>query len=205
MAEDGPKTLAPAVTQHPDGTWRVSLDVLGVEGSGATQEEAMAAFGAAFQSVLESPEAGEKLRAAGLGGGGRGGGSDDDGGVRRAPPPPVPGARDAMEGLRSVTAADFDAAVLAASPRAVLVDFWADWCAPCIALAPVLREVSVELADRLEIVKVDVEAHPELSERFGVLAMPTLLLLVDGAEAARMVGSQPKDVILGRLEGLLAR
>jgi thioredoxin 1 len=199
MAEDSPNALSPSVTQHPDGTWRVSLDDLGIEGSGPTQEDAMAAFGAEFQAMLESPAAVERLRAAGLGGD-RGSG---DGGSRPSPPPPVPGARAAMAGLRSVTAADFDAVITAAAPRAVLVDFWADWCAPCVALAPVLRELSVELADRLEIVKVDVEAHPELSERFSVLGMPTLVLLVGGAEASRIVGSHPKDVLLARLASAL--
>lgn len=91
--------------------------------------------------------------------------------------------------IMNVTEATLDQEVLAAAGP-VLLDLWAPWCAPCRALAPILKKISVEYQGSLRIAKVDVEQHPEVQRRFGVRGIPTMILFRDGAEAARAVGSK---------------
>ncbi len=100
---------------------------------------------------------------------------------------------------REVTDQTFDQEVLK-SDRPVLVDLWAEWCAPCKMLAPIVEQLSVELADRLEVVKLDVDANPATAMRYGVQSIPTLLLFKDGQEVERLVGYMPKDRLLSRLQ-----
>tara|TARA_A100001391_G_scaffold201546_1_gene188852 strand:- start:24152 stop:24475 length:324 start_codon:yes stop_codon:yes gene_type:complete len=90
--------------------------------------------------------------------------------------------------MRNVTEQDFDDVVLN-NAKPVLVDFWAPWCAPCKALAPTLDELANEYADEVEVVKVDIDANPALAERFGVQGIPLLMIVKDGAECARTVGT----------------
>lgn len=89
---------------------------------------------------------------------------------------------------------------IAASTVPVLVEFGAEWCPPCHAMAPVLAEVASEYGDRLRILIVDADADPALTARFGVMGLPTLLLFRDGEVAARLVGARGK----GRLTQELA-
>ncbi|RIH83767.1 Thioredoxin [Calidithermus terrae] len=81
----------------------------------------------------------------------------------------------------------------------VLVDFWATWCAPCRAVAPVLEELSRELAGKLKVVKLDVDRHPLPASAYGVQSVPTLILFKDGQPAERIVGALPKAALLARL------
>lgn len=85
--------------------------------------------------------------------------------------------------------ADFDRAVGTSLP--VLIDLWAPWCGPCRTLAPGIEEASRTLAGRLKVVKVNVDEAPEISARFGVQGIPTLLILRQGKPVARQVGAVP--------------
>ncbi len=87
------------------------------------------------------------------------------------------------------------------SQEPFLVDFWAPWCGPCRALAPSLEELGSEFAGRASIAKLNVDDNPDAAERYGVRAIPTLILFKDGDEKERLVGAQPKQ----RIEALLNR
>lgn len=102
-----------------------------------------------------------------------------------------------------VTDADFELNVLQ-SEKPVLVDFWADWCGPCHMVAPVLNEIAGENKDKLTIAKLDVDANPEVSRRYGILSIPSMLLFVDGVEKVRIVGARGKAQILSEIQPYLS-
>lgn len=86
----------------------------------------------------------------------------------------------------------------------VLVDLWAPWCGPCRMVAPILEQIAVERAGRLKVVKVNVDELPQVSARYGVQGIPTLLLLEGGREIARQVGAAPKAALIRWLDEQLA-
>jgi thioredoxin 1 len=74
-----------------------------------------------------------------------------------------------------------------------LVDFWAPWCAPCHMVSPIVEEIGVENPDKLKVVKLNVDNAPEIAARYGIRAIPSLLLFKNGEVAARTIGAQPKE------------
>ena len=86
--------------------------------------------------------------------------------------------------VKSLTEASFDAEIAAAG-KLVLIDFMADWCAPCKQIAPMIEEIAETYADTLFVGKIDADADPEIAKRYGIRGLPTLLLLKDGAEVDR--------------------
>ena len=100
-----------------------------------------------------------------------------------------------------VTDADFAQQVLGAS-EPVLVDFWAEWCAPCKAMDPILDDLSVELAGRIKIVKLDVADNPGITAQYNVRNMPTMIVFRDGQPADMKVGAgQSRVQLIKWLEG----
>jgi thioredoxin 1 len=94
----------------------------------------------------------------------------------------------------AVTTQTFDHEVLQ-SETPVLVDFWAEWCGPCHAVAPVLDKIVEERSGELKLVKVNIDEEHELQQRYGVMSIPTMILFKDGEPAAAVVGAQPKSAI----------
>jgi thioredoxin 2 len=91
--------------------------------------------------------------------------------------------------------ADFDA-VVAATRLPVLVDFWAAWCGPCQAMAPAFKQAAHQLAGKALLVKVNSDQNPQLSARFGIRSIPTLVRLQDGQETRRQAGAVPAAAIV---------
>lgn len=85
----------------------------------------------------------------------------------------------------------------------VLADFWAPWCGPCKMIAPVLEELDSEMGDKVKIVKIDVDDNQETAAKFGVMSIPTLLVLKDGEVVDKVVGFQPKEALAERLNSHL--
>ena len=94
----------------------------------------------------------------------------------------------------AVTGATFEAEVLQ-SDVSVLVDFWAEWCGPCHAVAPVLDRIVEEHAGELKLVKVNIDEEQDLAQRYGVMSIPTVILFKDGEPSAAVIGAQPKGAI----------
>jgi thioredoxin 1 len=97
----------------------------------------------------------------------------------------------------AVTTDTFDGDVLR-SGTPVLVDFWAEWCGPCHAIAPVLDQIAEERSD-LKVVKLNIDEEPEIAQRYGVMSIPTLILFKDGEPSAAAVGAMPKSMLEERL------
>ncbi len=91
-----------------------------------------------------------------------------------------------------VTDASFDAEVLKAEGP-VLIDFWAEWCPPCHAIAPSLEELSQELAGQVRIAKLNIDDNPRTAIKYGVRSIPTLIIFKDGEPTALQVGAAPKS------------
>jgi thioredoxin 1 len=94
----------------------------------------------------------------------------------------------------AVTESTFEQEVLS-SDTPVLVDFWAEWCGPCHAVAPVLDKIVEEREGELKLVKVNIDEEQGLAERYGIASIPTMVLFKDGEPAAAAIGAQPKSAI----------
>jgi thioredoxin 1 len=107
-----------------------------------------------------------------------------------------------MSDPKPVTDSDFQQEVLDADTP-VLVDFWADWCAPCKMVAPVLDDLAQEYDGKVKFTKVDVDTNPETAMKYGIRSIPTLLVFKGGAPVDQVVGAVPKAVIKKHLDSAL--
>ena len=96
------------------------------------------------------------------------------------------------------TSETFEQAIAGEQP--VLVDFWATWCGPCRMIAPVIEQVAAEFEGRAVVGKVDVDEEPGLAQRFGVMSIPTLIVLKDGKVVEQAVGARGKDAVAAMIE-----
>jgi len=101
-----------------------------------------------------------------------------------------------------ITDANFEEVVLK-SDKPVLVDFWAEWCGPCRLIGPLVEEMSKEYEGRAVIGKVDVDANPGVSAKFGIRNIPTILFIKGGEIVEKSVGAVPKTQLTAKLDALL--
>jgi thioredoxin 1 len=106
------------------------------------------------------------------------------------------------ENIVTLSDATFDEHVKG-SDVPVLVDFWAEWCGPCKMIAPVLEEIAKEQADKIQIVKLNIDDNLEVTRRFDVMSIPTLILFKDGQPEVRMIGAKSKGRLLQELSDYL--
>lgn len=99
---------------------------------------------------------------------------------------------------RQVTDSSFESEVLSASGP-VLVDFWAEWCGPCKAIAPALEELADEMSGRVTIAKINIDENPQTPTKYNVRGIPTLILFKNGEQVERLLGAMPKQAIMSKL------
>ena len=104
--------------------------------------------------------------------------------------------------IQHITDSDFEEKVLK-STIPVLIDFWAEWCGPCKAIAPTLEELASEFDGKIKVVKINIDDNPNVPVKFGILGIPTLLMIKGGMEHSRQVGVQPKTQLTDWIKGLI--
>ncbi|HEX5787659.1 MAG TPA: thioredoxin TrxA [Woeseiaceae bacterium] len=100
------------------------------------------------------------------------------------------------------TDSGFESDVLA-SDKPVLLDFWAEWCGPCKMIAPLLDQAADEYADKLSVVKINIDENPNIPQKFGIRSIPTLMIFKNGAPQAQKVGAMSKSQLVDFLESNL--
>lgn len=104
----------------------------------------------------------------------------------------------AGDGLIEATEANFDSVVLG-SELPVLVDFWAEWCAPCRMVAPVIEELAHEREGELKVVKLNVDDNNKIAVKYGIMSIPTVILFREGEAEKKIVGALPKEALVKEL------
>ena len=105
--------------------------------------------------------------------------------------------------MKHVTDQSFEADVIQASTP-ILVDFWAEWCGPCRAIAPALEDLSKDYGDRIEVAKVNIDQNPDTPTKFGVRGIPTLMIFKDGHLTATKIGALQKSKLYEWVDSVLA-
>ena len=104
---------------------------------------------------------------------------------------------------RDVTDATFEAEVLQ-NEKTIMVDFWAEWCGPCRAVSPILDAIAAEHPDKLEIVKLDVDANPETAMKYQITSIPAMKIFRGGVVVKTVIGAKPKPALEADLAEFLA-
>jgi thioredoxin 1 len=107
-----------------------------------------------------------------------------------------------MGNLLQITDQNFEQEVLK-SDKPVLVDFWAEWCAPCHMIAPIVEELAETYNGKLKVAKLDVDAYGSIAQQFRILSIPTVLIFKDGKVASQIVGAVPRKELVQQVEKAL--
>lgn len=107
-----------------------------------------------------------------------------------------------MAELAEITDDNFEAEVLN-SDKPVVIDFWAEWCAPCKQIAPIIRDLADQYGDQVKIVKMDIDANPATPGKYGIRAIPTILAFKDGEVVEQLQGARPKADFEAQIKNLL--
>ncbi len=103
-----------------------------------------------------------------------------------------------MTDIAHLTQDTFEESIASATPT--LVDFWAEWCAPCRAIAPILVDIAAEKGESIRILKLNVDENPDVTQRYGVMSIPTLILFAGSEEKVRITGARAKEQLLKDIE-----
>jgi thioredoxin 1 len=107
-----------------------------------------------------------------------------------------------MAEISDVNDATFESEVLK-STTPVLVDFWAEWCGPCKAIAPIVKEIADDNGDKLKVVKINIDESPQTPGTYGIRSIPTILMFKDGQVVSQLTGARPKGDFQELVEGVL--
>ena len=99
-----------------------------------------------------------------------------------------------MSNAREVSDSSFETDVLK-STKPVMVDFWAEWCGPCRKLSPILDDIASEHSEKIDVVKLNVDANPATAAKYGITSIPAVYVFKDGEVAATSIGAKPKQVL----------